>query len=167
MRTVRQYGPAWIAGELLAWILFPVGLLWMLYDRAARWAGSTPRQRVERMIRWYPPEWRALHGEAFGALLEDAIEAGEDGPRLWLDVAREAAAVRLQALVHARWLIVASVLWTVGVVLVLPLTLVPLALGNDAVAESAGAVIATVVVGLVLMAIAGRVFLGGRAPLRH
>lgn len=80
MSTVRQYGPAWIAAEFLAWILFPVGLLWMLYDRAARWAGSTPQQRVTRMIRWYPEAWRVRHGEEFPALLRDAIAAGEDGP---------------------------------------------------------------------------------------
>jgi hypothetical protein len=50
MSTVRQYGAAWIAAELLAWLLFPIGVLWMLYDRVCRWLGSTADQCVARMI---------------------------------------------------------------------------------------------------------------------
>jgi hypothetical protein len=164
MSTVREYGPAWIAAEFLAWLLFPLGLLWMLYDRACRWAGSTPQQRVARMVRWYPEDWQARHGDEFGALLTDAIAAGEDGPRMWLDVAREAAAVRLQAAVRARRTWVAGVLWTLGVITILPLTLVPIALGREGVAEPVlddpwVAAVATIVSGLVLIALSVRLFL--------
>ena len=159
MTTARQYGLAWTAAELLAWLLFPLGLLWMLYDRACRFLGSSPEQRVARMIRWYPGEWQAAHGAAFGALLEDAVAAGEDGARLWFDVAREAAAVRLQAAFRARRIWVAATLWTIGVITILPLTLVPLALGREDVAElvvdaQAPAAAATIAIGLALFAAA-------------
>jgi hypothetical protein len=137
MSTVRQYGPAWIAAEALAWLLFPIGLLWMVYDRGSRWLGRTPHGRVARMVRWYPEAWRAQHGEEFGALLTDAVAAGEDGPRLWLDVAREAAAVRLESAFRAcrtwvatelltirpRWTWVETTVWTVGVLAIHALVL--------------------------------------------
>jgi hypothetical protein len=169
MKTVRQYGPAWIAAESLAWVLFPVGLLWMLYDRASRWAGRTPEQRVDRMVRWYPPDWRARHGDEFGALLLDAARGGQDGPRLWLDVAREAAAIRLQSAFRPRRTWLAAALWTAGVLLVLPGAIVPLllALGDapqgfpilEVPAGDRWAVaIAVIAAGLMLMAVALRIF---------
>jgi hypothetical protein len=166
--TVRQYGPAWIAAEFLAWILFPVGLLWMLYDRASRWAGSTPEQRVARMVRWYPPTWRERHGEEFAALLRDAIADGEDGPRLWLDVAREAAAVRVQEAVRARRMWAAAALWTLGVIAILPLTVVPLLLGREGLAElvvddRAAAAAATIAAGLLLIVASARLVRGRAA----
>ena len=123
MHTPRQYGPTWIGAELLAWITFPVGILWFAYDRVARFTGATHEQRAERMLRWYPAEWRERHGEEFRTLLLDAMRDGRDGPRLWLDVAREAAVTRAPR-PSRTWL--AAALWTAGIVALLPLGLVNL-----------------------------------------
>jgi hypothetical protein len=74
------------------WVLF-----WTLIWPVGAWAidrlvnPRTPERRVERLLRWYPPAWRARHGAAMGELLHDAIADGRDGPRLTLDVAREGA----------------------------------------------------------------------------
>jgi hypothetical protein len=175
VKTVRQYGPAWIAAEFLAWVFFPVGLVWMLYDRACRWAGRTPEQRVAQMVRWYPADWRARHGEEFGALLLDAARDGQDGPRLWLDVAREAAAIRAQSAFRPKRTWLAAALWTAGVLLILPGTIVPLllALGDApdgfpilevAAGERWAVAIAVIAAGLLMIAASVRLFRTAHAP---
>jgi len=151
MRTPRQYGPTWIGAELTAWIAFPIGILWFVYDRIARFTGATREQRVERMLDWYPPEWRARYGDEFAAVLHDAMAAGKDGPRLWLDVAREAASTRTPRPSRA-WL--AAVLWTAGIVAVLPLGIVSVFVADTD--PLLGAAVATF--GLVLIAASIRTF---------
>jgi len=121
MKTPRQYGPAWLGAELVAWIAFPIGLLWFAYDRLARFTGATAEQRADRMINWYPPDWRARYGEEFRDVLLGAMAERRDGPRLWLDVAREAASTRTPR-PSRTWL--AAGLWTLGIVALLPLGIV-------------------------------------------
>jgi len=151
MRTPRQYGPTWVGAELVAWIAFPIGILWFVYDRLARFTGATREQRVERMLNWYTPEWRARYGDEFAAVLHDAMAAGRDGPRLWLDVAREAASTR-KPRPSRTWL--AAALWTLGIIAVLPLGLVPV-LVIDADPARAAAIAAA---GLVMIAASIRTF---------
>jgi hypothetical protein len=150
-KTPRQYGPAWLSAELVAWIAFPIGILWFAYDRLARFTGATPEQRADRMVRWYPPEWRERYGEEFRAVLLDAMAEGRDGPRLWLDVAREAASRRAPRPSRA-WL--AAGLWTVGIVAVLPLGIVNAILTDVSLALAA----AIVAAGLVMIAASIRTF---------
>jgi hypothetical protein len=52
-------------------------------------------RRAERLLRWYPPSWRARYGEEFAALLSSDIG---DRPRSWrrtADVVRSAMVARL------------------------------------------------------------------------
>lgn len=69
----------------------------------------------------------------------------------------------MQAAVRARRLWVAAVLWTLSVIAVLPLTIVPLALGRDGAAELLlddrwAAAATTIVAGLLLMAAFAQLF---------
>jgi hypothetical protein len=68
-----------------------------------------------------PPDWRVRYGEEFRTVLLDAIADGRDEPRMWLDVAREAAS-RPRARASRTWL--AAGLWTPGIVALLPLGIV-------------------------------------------
>jgi hypothetical protein len=53
--------------------------------------------RFERMIRWYPPEWRARYGDELTALLEDTYETAPIPLRQRLALAKAGSVERIRA----------------------------------------------------------------------
>lgn len=58
---------------------------------------GTERQRAERLLRWYPREWRARYGEEFTELLVAELEEHPRSCRRSVDVARSGLTARLAA----------------------------------------------------------------------
>jgi hypothetical protein len=51
--------------------------------------------RVNRLLKWYPRDWRARYGTEFRALLLDTFSAGRGGLAMTLDVMREGLVARI------------------------------------------------------------------------
>ena len=82
-------------------LVFPLALVWLTlwpidhYVRLDRSPAAKRERRVTRLLRWYPPAWRARYGDEMAATLHDTIADGHGGPRLSLNVAKEGSAARL------------------------------------------------------------------------
>ena len=87
-----------IVAEIAAWSLFVVPLAVLLTARRllGYGRGVTADQRIDALLRWYPPAWRERHGDALAELLREA----DDGVLVRLDVAREGVYERVRAV---RW----------------------------------------------------------------
>jgi hypothetical protein len=51
--------------------------------------------RVDRLLRWYPPDWRERYGEEFEAVLSSSLSDGHGSLRMSCNVAREGVVARL------------------------------------------------------------------------
>ena len=62
-----------------------------------RGVSAPARRRAERMLRWYPKEWRARYGEEFTELLVAELEEQPRSLRRDIDLARSGLTARLAA----------------------------------------------------------------------
>jgi hypothetical protein len=107
-RLVTQFAERHVVLFILASIVFwsllsPLALVWFalyLVDRY-RSLDTSPdakrQRRVARLLRWYPPEWRARYGDEMATLLDDLIVNGRGGRRLSWNMAWEGIATRVSA----------------------------------------------------------------------
>jgi hypothetical protein len=116
-----------VIAEIAAWTLFfPIAIV-LLIRRKLGYGYETAEGRVDALLAWYPAPWRARHAESFSQLLRDAMGDGRDGLRMRLDVARVGVIERKRAFRwESAW---ASLLLTVGWILVLPQGIVAPILG--------------------------------------
>ncbi len=91
-----------VAASIVFWtLLSPLALVWLalwLIDRHRaldRSPAAKQERRVMRLLRWYPPDWRARYGDEMAALLHDTIAEDRGGPTLSLNIAKEGLAARL------------------------------------------------------------------------
>jgi hypothetical protein len=103
-RLVDRMGWWYVPASLVFWTLFwwlvPVIALVALVRRQRRLdhgPAARRERRVARLLRVFPPRWRARHGHDFAALLNDTIEDGRGGPAMTLDVVREGVVQRAVA----------------------------------------------------------------------
>jgi hypothetical protein len=124
-RLPERHGWRFIVGSLLFWtVLWPltpvfVAVWFVRRHRALDPSAAAKRERrVARLLRWYPPAWRARHGDAFGVLLDDSFDDGRDGLRVSLNVAREGLAARSASFQPS--IALAVLFWWLGCVALFP-----------------------------------------------
>jgi hypothetical protein len=91
-----------VSVSIVFWtLLWPLALVWLTLWHIDRYVAldkspaAKRARRVTRLLRWYPPDWRARYGDEMATLLHDTIAEGRGGPRLNLNVAKEGLAARL------------------------------------------------------------------------
>ena len=107
-----------VVASIVFWtLLSPLALVWLVLSGIDRYVvldkspDARRARRVARLLRWYPPQWRARYGDEMGALLHDMILDGRGGPRLHWNLAREGTAARLTPPAR-RELVAAACLWS-------------------------------------------------------
>jgi hypothetical protein len=110
----------WLIAEIVAWTLFfPVAIV-LVIRRQLGYGWKTTDARIEALLLWYPAPWRARHGERFSQLLRDTFADGRGDLRMRLDVAREGVAEQRRAFTFSWEELWASLLITLGTIMVIP-----------------------------------------------
>jgi hypothetical protein len=132
-RLAERWGWRFVVASLLFWTvlwpLTPVFLaVWLVRRHRAldHSAVAKRERRVARLLRWYPPEWRARHGDEFTALLRDSFDDGRDDLRVSIDVAKEGLVARLASFRPS--VALAVLCWSLGCIALFPQGLVALAM---------------------------------------
>jgi predicted acetyltransferase len=61
-------------------------------------------ERIARLLRWYPTNWRERYGDEFAAVLASSLSDGKGSLRLSMNVAREGMVARLEEAGFVGWL---------------------------------------------------------------